>query len=138
MAIDLSSKCPYGIVNLNAVAEVKAILGSSPKHFHKQLYDWLNDNYSQIDSTCLISTNAEPIGCRIKSVQDLSMLVCAYSHARAFKEKATRKRNLDHELYFYGQLPNRDAAEEAGRLMRIESISHRVGGNGSVVLGRLC
>ena len=50
-----------------------------------------------------------------------SMLVCAYSNARALKQKSAGKRKMDNELYFYGQVPDRDAAEEAGRIMQSES-----------------
>lgn len=112
--------CPYGILNLNAAAETVPILSTSPKEFHKKLRDWLSEHYLEDRLGVAALDGVEPLGRRIRSVQDLSLLVCAYSNARALKQK-TMKRGMDHELYFYGHTPDHNAAVDAGRLLRYPS-----------------
>ncbi|KAF2640937.1 hypothetical protein P280DRAFT_518276 [Massarina eburnea CBS 473.64] len=118
--IDLASKCPYGVVNLNAMAEAHPILAASAKPFHWQLDNWLSAHYLSVGIHVLTSYDNEPLGRRIRSGEDLCMLVCAYSNARALKQRSSKKQ-MDNELYFYGQVPDREAGAEAARLMRSES-----------------
>ena len=108
--------CPFGILNINAIAETIIILQRSSKEFHAQLCSWIRENYLEDVTLYMSIANDEPLGRRIKSIADLSILVCAYSNARAQKRKTTRKA-MDHALYFHECLPERDAAIEAGLLL---------------------
>ncbi len=113
MTTNQSNACPYGVLNLNAAVEAASILRDSSKAFHQHLHTWLYDNYVEAPFRTLDFTEMQPLGRRIATAEDLSTLVCAYSNARALKMKSMRK-NMAHELYFYGQMPVRDAAVEAG------------------------
>lgn len=101
MALASPNHCPYGVLNLLAALEASSILQQSAMDFHQQLYSWVNINYLGGSLQALTFDGGEPLGRRIRSVEDLSKLVCAYSHARALKQKVAR-RKMDHELYFYG------------------------------------
>lgn len=117
MTTSSATACPFGVLNVNAVAETMIILQDSPKDFHAQLHTWLKNNYLEENIQAMCVEITEPLGRRIQSISDLSLLVCAYSNARALKQKTTR-RGMDHELYFYGHVPDRDAAVEAGLLLK--------------------
>lgn len=115
MATTTIRTCPFGVLNLHAAAEAASILQSSSKPAYQELSAWISKNYLNNQLVSPHAYTAEPLGCRIRSVVDLKRLVHAYSNARAMKKRAT-KTGMENELYFYGQVPGREAAEEAGRM----------------------
>jgi hypothetical protein len=136
MTLITPNPCPFGILNLNAAAEVSSILQESSKVFHQQLHAWLIENYLSGALQTSISENTEPLGRRVKSAEDLNLLVCAYSNTRALKQK-TKKSKMDNELYFYGQLPDRNAAVEAGSVVHTRFNPEATTGSGRTVNGTL-
>ncbi|KAF9731946.1 hypothetical protein PMIN04_001183 [Paraphaeosphaeria minitans] len=111
---NLSSACPCGIINIPAVLESYVLLHSSDEDMHHHLRTWLATAY--LDGNTKLSSMSEPLGRRIRSVEDLGMLVCAYSHARGLKRPRTN--TMQHSLYFYGQGPSREEALAAGKYMQ--------------------
>lgn len=119
MAPAETNPSPFGVLNLKAAVEASFILQESDKIHHQHLYRWLAGNYLSDSLRTALANVEEPLGRRIRSSEDLSALVVAYSNARALKQK-NMKRKMDHELYFYGQLPDRDGAVEAGSAVRTQ------------------
>jgi hypothetical protein len=136
MTLTKVNPCPFGVLNLKAAAEASSILHESLKLFHQQLHVWLVENYLVGSLSTIASNDDEPLGRRIKSAEDLNMLVCAYSNARALKQK-TQKTKMNNELYFYGQLPDRDAAVEAGSVVQTHFDPEATPGTGNSAIASL-
>ncbi|OAG10906.1 uncharacterized protein CC84DRAFT_497422 [Paraphaeosphaeria sporulosa] len=111
---DLLSACPYGIINIPAVLESYLLLHASDEDMHHHLRTWLATAY--LDGNTQLSSMNEPLGRRIRCLQDLGMLVCAYGQARALKRPKTNA--MQHELYFYGQGPRKEEGLQAGKWMQ--------------------
>jgi len=133
MALTEINETPFGVLNLKAAAEASSLLQESTKTHHQKLYQWLVENYIPDSLRTVVSNDNEPIGRRIRSVDDLSTLVVAYSNARALKSETNKRAKMDHELYFYGQLPNRDAAREAGNAVQTQFKPEGIMGTASAV-----
>jgi len=117
MTTDNTKSLKYGVLNLSAALEAFQILQESPNESHKHLCEWLAEKYLEDGLRNICLDEDEPLGRRIKSSEDLGTLVYAYSNARAQSSKM-RKRKMKHELYFFGQQPDREAAVEAGNYIQ--------------------
>jgi hypothetical protein len=126
---------PFGVLNLKAAAEASFFLQKSTKGHHQKLYHWLIENYLPDPLSMLVSNDDEPLGRRIRSVNDLSALAVAYSNARALKSETNKRAKMDYELYFYGQLPDASAAREAGNVVQTQFNPEGITGNAYAVHG---
>jgi hypothetical protein len=108
---NLPEVCPYGILNLAAALETHMLLLTGTDAVHRRLRDWLAEKY--LEGNIRLLYLAEPLGRRIRSVEDLGMIVSAYGRARALRRPKSSE--MDNELYFYGQEPAREAAVAAGK-----------------------
>lgn len=109
--------CPFGVLNLAAAIETYTVLEASPMEFHKRLHDWLGANYVE-ESIRHLQIN-EPLGIRIRSVEDLGMLVGSYNNARALRSKTSgQPKDMINGLYFYGCQAERDVAAKAGDFIK--------------------
>jgi hypothetical protein len=112
---NISEVCPCGILNLAAALEAYTLLMlAGTDDVHKRLREWLAENY--LDGNINLLNLDEPLGRRIRSIEDLGMLVSAYGRARSLRRPKTHQ--MKNELYFYGQKPERDAAVAAAKFMQ--------------------